>query len=281
MDQALFLGLFAFGMIAIIFLTGILIIFGRLIWLQMRIWLLAKKGFTQIRHIREDKAEKYYYIRLKDGKYEFDKGIYIAQRDTTTRPASLLNKMDYELLSKKPEKERSAEEIQLYQFLDGIRNSKVMDITTLSWGIPTISYFGNNPNPVNYSDIKKLYDAKNISALIKRILLTKEWKLVRMVLILCAIALFLWVVLGFITVQDALYGWTGDLTLVALGILAFFIIALILLGLDFRFAILAVSVLIIPMYESGWIPAWIYAFSWIIVISFGGFILWNMLRERV
>jgi hypothetical protein len=52
---------------------------------------------------------------------------------------------------------------------------------------------------VNFREIKKVYDAKNIAAMIKRLLMTKEWKLVRMVLILCMIALFLWVVLGFLS----------------------------------------------------------------------------------
>jgi hypothetical protein len=47
--------------------------------------------------------------------------------------------------------------------------------------------------------MKKVYDAKNISAMIKRLLMTKEWKFVRMVLLICIIAIGLWVVLGFLT----------------------------------------------------------------------------------
>jgi hypothetical protein len=83
-------------------------------------------------------------------------------------------------------------------FLKNVKESKTMDITTLSWGIPTITYYANIPNPVNVKDMKKVYDAKNISAMIKRILMTKEWKLVRMVLILCGIIMVCLVILGFV-----------------------------------------------------------------------------------
>lgn len=186
------------GSVAMLLLVLFLIFFGSVIWLQMRVWILARKGYYQIRHIREDKVEKYYYLRVVDGKYEFDKGVYIAQKDGITKTENVLNKFDYNLLSNKPETELNALEKEVLKFLIGLKNSKVMDITTLSWGIPTVTYYGNNPNPINYSEMKKLHDAKNISALIKRIIMTKEWKLVRIVLMLCVIALGLWVVLGFL-----------------------------------------------------------------------------------
>lgn len=198
MNQYLLYAWLIGGVLAIIALIFILIFFGSLMWLQSRIWLLAKKGFYQIRHIREDKVEKYYYLRISDGKYDFEQGVYISEKDSVTRMESIINKFDYNLLSKKKDTELNAVERETLKFLMSIKNSKVVDITTLSWGIPTVTYYGNNPNPINYSDIKKLHDAKNISALIKRIIMTKEWKLVRMVLILCAIALVAWVALGFL-----------------------------------------------------------------------------------
>jgi hypothetical protein len=120
------------------------------------------------------------------------------QKDVKTKVKTILAPLDYNLLKKKEEASLTAEDKQILHFLKSIEDSKVMDITTLSWGIPTITYYGNNPNPVNVKDIKKVYDSKNIAAMIKRIIMTKEWKLVKLVLILCAIALVLWVILGFL-----------------------------------------------------------------------------------
>jgi hypothetical protein len=186
------------GIISLVILIFVLFAFGRIIKHQFKIWTLAKKGYTQIRHVKEDMTEKYYFLRIKNEHFDFDKGIYMEQKDIKTKTATILAPLDYKLLSSKPDESLSAEEVQIKKFLRGIEDSKVMDITTLSWGIPTLTYFGNNPNPVNIKDVKKVYDAKNIAALIKRILMTKEWKLVRIALIVAMISLGLWVVLGFL-----------------------------------------------------------------------------------
>jgi len=202
------------GAISFVALVAILIFHGSLIWLQTRVTLLGKKGFAQIRHVREDKVEKYYYLRVRDEHYDFNKGIYIAHKDAYTKTHSVLNRFDYGLLKDKRDGkvkdtqghiiDLSPEEAEILKFLDGIKNNKVMDISTLSWGIPTITYFGNDPNPHNFSDRKKMYDAKNIAAMIKRIIMTKEWKLVRIVLILCAISIVLWV--GYAVLTYGAYG---------------------------------------------------------------------------
>lgn len=193
------------GIVCMIFFVFGLVVFGRLIKHQSKLWLLAKKGYTQIRHIKEDMTEKYYFLRIKDEHYTFDNGIYMEQKDIRTKTKTILAPFDYKILKEKPDSDCTPEELEakkfclgVQDFLKSVKDSKVMDITTLSWGIPTITYYANNPNPVNVKEIKKIYDAKNIAALIKRILMTKEWKLVRMVLILCCIALFLWVILGFL-----------------------------------------------------------------------------------
>ena len=189
------------GMVSFVLLLGILIFFGKLIKHQMKIWLLRNKGYIQVRHIRDDMNEDNYFIRIKDDHYDIAGGIYLDQKDTKTKSHDILAKFDYQLLSKKRFEELDALEKQIMDFFSGIKNNKLMDIKTLSWGIPTVTYFGTSPNPVNYRDIKKVYDAKNIAALIKRLLMTKEWKLVRMVLILCCIAIGGLLVLGFVDYQ--------------------------------------------------------------------------------
>lgn len=189
MNVSLLITLLIVGMISLVLLVGIFFFFGKLIWHQVKIWMLRNKGYIQVRHIREDMTENYYFIRVKDDHYDLDGGIYIDQKDVKTKTEDILPKFDYKLLSKKKPEEMTELEKQLKGFFDAIKEQQLMDIKTLPWGIPTISYFGNNPSPINYREIKKVYDAKNIAALIKRILLTKEWKLVRMVLILCSIAI--------------------------------------------------------------------------------------------
>lgn len=186
------------GIVSFVILMVGLIFFGRLVKHQSKIWLLARRGYTQIRHIKEDMTEKYYFLRIRNDHYNFDDGIYIEQKYTRTKGKTILAPLDYGLLAKKEDKFLTAEDKQIREFLQSIKDSKVMDITTLSWGIPTITYYANIPNPVNVKDIKKVYDAKNIAAMIKRIIMTKEWKLVRMVMLLCILALGLWVILGFL-----------------------------------------------------------------------------------
>lgn len=175
-----------------------LFFFGRLIRHQAKIWALAKRGYVQIRHIREDMNEVYYFIRFVEGYYDFSGGVYMEQKDTKTNTPTILPVFNYNLLSKKPINELTELELQLKQFFDNIKSNKIMDIKTLPWGIPTITYFGTDPQPVNYRDRKKIYDAKNIAAMIKRIIMTKEWKLVRMVLILCSVAIIGLLLLGFL-----------------------------------------------------------------------------------
>jgi hypothetical protein len=192
------LGIGIAGFVALIVLVVGLFFFGKLIWHKTRIALLAKRGFTQIRHIREDMVENYFFIRIRDDHYSFNDGIYMEQKDVRTKTRSILSHFDYNLLKTRNEADMTAEEKQVVAFFKSLEKYQVMDITTLSWGIPTITYYGNNPNPINPKELHKIYDAKNIAAMIKRLLLTKEWKLVRLVLILCSIALVLWVILGFL-----------------------------------------------------------------------------------
>ncbi len=191
----------AFGIIGLVvsFIAIIgIVVFWKLLKHQIKIWALAKKGYIQVRHVREDMNEDNYFIRIKDEHYTVAGGVYMEQKDAKTNANRILPVFNYDLLSKKKDAELTELEKQLKTFFENIKNNKIMDIKTLSWGIPTITYFGNNPNPVNYRDIKKIYDAKNISAMIKRILMTKEWKLVRMVLILASVAIVLSLVLGFL-----------------------------------------------------------------------------------
>jgi len=197
MDAWVLMLMLIVGMVSFVILIAITLFFGRLIKHQFKIWMLRNKGFIQVRHIRDDMNEDYYFIRFKNDHFDFSQGIYMYQRDTKSKTDSILTPVDPGLLSKKPADEMSAGEKELKRFIDAIKDSKIMDIKTLPWGIPTITYFGQNPNPINFRDVKKVYDAKNIAAVMKRLLMTKEWKLVRIALIVGCVASVGLLILGF------------------------------------------------------------------------------------
>ena len=171
------------GIVAMFIFAITLGFFGKLIKHQIKIWLLARRGYIQIRHVREDMNEDYYFIKFIDGHYSFSGGVFMEQKDTKTNSTSILQQFNYEVLKNKTT-ELTELEKQIKSFFDNIKDNKIMDIKTLPWGLPTITYFGTDPQPVNFRDRKKVYDAKNIASMIKRILMTKEWKLVRIALII-------------------------------------------------------------------------------------------------
>jgi hypothetical protein len=83
------------------------------------------------------------------------------------------------------------------------------------------------------------------------------------------------------TIQNVLVGTTGDLYLYAIGVIAFFLIAFLMLGMDFRFALALCSPLVMGFSYIGWIPKWIALILWIVVVGFGIFIVVNYWRERI
>lgn len=180
-------------MISTLVLIFGLFLFGKLIWFQLRVWMLARRGFHAVEHIGEDNVRRYFYLRPKDSSFEFDKGVYILQKDALTKTGSILQKVNSDLYKGKNE----AEQKEIDGLLERMHKLRYNpDVVTLRWGIPTISYYGNDPNPINFKERKKLYDSKNIAALIQRIMLTKEWKLVRLVLIIAACGIILSLILG-------------------------------------------------------------------------------------
>ena len=84
----------------------------------------------------------------------------------------------------------------------------------------------------------------------------------------------------FQTIQDSLFGTAGNSYLVALGILAFFVIAFLIIGLDFRYALLIPAPLVLAFVSLGWFPQWVGVMFWFLVITLGGFIMWNLIKDR-
>jgi hypothetical protein len=194
---SLLLGMACAGVLAIIFSLIVIIMFGRLIRIQFQMWTLAKKGFIEVDHVREDNVIKVYYLRPSEDHFEFDKGVYLLQKDALSKRAEYIKRVDKDFLSKDSTKVDAKEKEEMAELL---KNSKDwiynIDSVTLKWGIPCIFYYGKDPNPVNFRDRTKIYDSKVFAAYVQRILLNKEWKLARMALIIGIVAICLSLILA-------------------------------------------------------------------------------------
>lgn len=167
--------------------------FGRLMKLQFKYWVLAKRGYHKVEHIGEDRVVRTYFIRPKDSHFDFDSGVYMLQKDALYKSSTqILKKVDTKNMDGIEDKELK----ELFKNVNKLKYDS--ESVFMQWGVPTIFYYGNDPNPVNPSDRKKIYDSKVMLAYIKRLLLEKEWKLVRMVLILTLVGFGLALVLGFL-----------------------------------------------------------------------------------
>ena len=76
---------------------------------------------------------------------------------------------------------------------------------------------------------------------------------------------------------------TGDYTLIALGIMAFFVIVLVIAGLELKYSMmftLPLAVAFSPEVGSGWLSPWVAGLYWVLVLGYGGFMLWNLIADR-
>lgn len=83
----------------------------------------------------------------------------------------------------------------------------------------------------------------------------------------------------FQTIEDSLQGVFGSMTLVALLIMLAILIAFLLIGVDFRFAVMFVSPLTLAFVSIGWFASWVGIVFWILVVMFGGYILWTIIKR--
>jgi hypothetical protein len=82
------------------------------------------------------------------------------------------------------------------------------------------------------------------------------------------------------TIQSALFGSTGSLYLIGIVILAFFIIAFVMIGLPFKYSIMFTSPLVLAFVEIGWFPQIISAIFWLLIAGLGIFVLWTQFSDR-
>lgn len=189
MNQIQMLLIFTFlFMSGTILLVLLLMFFGRLIWLQIKIWLLARRGYMQIDHVGEDKVHRFYYLRPKEGKFDIKGGCYILQDETITKVMEII-KRPAKGLGKEGEKGDAADNTELAAIIKVVGNLQYnKDAVTLRWGIPTIEYYGDDPQPILHSERKKLYSAGIINNIILKILTMRNFKLFQKWFMIIAIA---------------------------------------------------------------------------------------------
>ena len=182
----LWLGL---GTVSFIMVIVLIAFFGRLMSLQFKIWLLAKKGYHQVEHIGLNKVRTYYYLRPKDNKFDFKSGFYLHIPETVTKVSEVIPKIPKDLVMKKLD-DPGADTAQFKALSDKINSLNYnMDAVSLRWGIPTITYVGNDPNPVLFGEHEKVYGAQVIRDIYIRLLATQQYKKLEKLIVIGVIAL--------------------------------------------------------------------------------------------
>jgi hypothetical protein len=177
------------GSFSFVLLLAMLVFFGRLMKLQMKIWFLSKRGFHLVEHIGMNRVRSYFYLRPKDNKFEFREGFYLDQKDTTTKASAILpgtpsgwNFKKIDSVNDDAEADKLKDKISklVYDY----------NAVTLKWGIPIITYVGNNPHPVNFKEPDKVYGAQVIRDVYIRLLATAQYGAMKKLITFGIIAMF-------------------------------------------------------------------------------------------
>ena len=72
----------------------------------------------------------------------------------------------------------------------------------------------------------------------------------------------------------------GSMWIVALIIICFFVFVLLVIGVDFRFAVMLSMPLFIGFSNYGWLPIWVGGVLWVLIVMFAGYFLYVMIKDR-
>ena len=202
---------FFFG--CLIFLTLFIltwIIFGRLLMLQIKRWLLASRGYIEVEHISATKIRNYFIMRPSENKFDIGDGFYHYIPECITRKGDIIKKFDKSFLSKVPEidpseleglsdkeqeefKKRNKAEWEeltgLYKIISKVKYDP--QLLNRKFGMSVITYYGDNPDPVNPSDRHKSYGSGVIKDMYLRLLLTQRYKDFKMIMLVLLVS---WVI---------------------------------------------------------------------------------------
>lgn len=236
-SASLLVGLLMAGLISIILLIFIFAIFGKLIIIQFQRWRLAKKGFVEIEHISETNIRRYFIMRPKSGKFDLLDGFYFYLPEALTKGGDVLKKYsedflvdlknddssfrswmkdffkvsdlskisDNDLLAFR--KQYLAEVKQLREMFDVINKLNFKN-EALSWkfGMPMITYYGDNPEPFVFRDKAKTFGSGVIKDAYLRLLMTQRFKDFQLFLVvgLVSLAIIAFALIGLYYMQAGL-----------------------------------------------------------------------------
>lgn len=80
-------------------------------------------------------------------------------------------------------------------------------------------------------------------------------------------------------ITNQLESSSGNMWIAALGIMVAFMLVMMIVGVDFRYAVMLVSPGLIIFSDIGWIPVWIGGLIFILFIGFGAYMAYNRLKE--
>lgn len=162
------------GTISFVLLIALLVFFGKIIKLQMKIWFLAKRGYHLVEHIGINKVRSYFFLKPVDNKFDFNSGFYIHEKNKVSKSSSFMQEAPVSFKFKGMNEPSPEQQDAEFEKLKETAKSFVykMEAVTLKWGIPVITYYGNNPQPVDFEGKETEHSAQLIRDVYIRLLTT-------------------------------------------------------------------------------------------------------------
>ena len=82
------------------------------------------------------------------------------------------------------------------------------------------------------------------------------------------------------TIQASLFGISGSMYLVAIGIMIFFFIAFLIIGMPFKYATMFTSPMVLGFVEIGWFPQIMSLIFWLLIAGIGIFLFISFISDR-
>lgn len=208
--------IFILGVISLLALIMMMFFFGKLIKVQFQRWTLARKGYVELEHVSETNLRSYAIVRPKGNKFDINDGFYHYIPEAITRGGDILKKYPKDFLNKlpsmKPEEiellpdgeqkdfaKRMRAEYEQFKSIADMIHKLNFRTEAVSWkfGMPIITYYGDNPDPILFRDRQKTYGSGVIKDMYLRLLLTQRYKDFKFMLTVFLIAIVIVAIANF------------------------------------------------------------------------------------
>jgi hypothetical protein len=171
------------------------VVFGKLMTHQIKRWILASKGYVEVEHISPTKVRNYFIMKPSDNKFDLSEGFFHYIPECVSKTGDIISKVDEGFFSKAPDikpedleglsdKEKEAykkkvlaeweEAKKLYKSINDLKYDP--QLLNRKLGMPIITYYGDNPDPMNPAERDKVYGSGVIRDMFLRLLLTQRFK---------------------------------------------------------------------------------------------------------